>query len=292
MMMRSGRNNGWQALWQGSFTSLAHWRVLLLWWLAGLLPALWLTRQVANAAHALFAYHPDAARIIATPDLAALADAVLAHDQVITQLTLRLLPPMLLSTALAPWAAGIAVTSLRAGKPPGFIALCRGGLREYARQLRLYLFFIPPLLLALGLSLLTLAVVDSQTAQVTVYHDILLWRHAAWAFSAVLLTATLGSLQAARAVLAADPAQHSALLATLQGWQLVLRRFPACLIIMLSTLAAGIALSFALQSPNLLAAHPLLALGSAQIAVLAVGWTRLTRLSALQGLLPKPCLQG
>lgn len=287
MMLSTRPLSAWQALWLGLFQSLRHWRVLLLWWLAGILPAAWLGGRIAQAANQIFAHHPDAARIITEPDLAALADAWLAHDPIIAQLRTGLVPPLLLIALIAPWAAAIAVASLRADTPPGFVALIRSGLRGYFCQLRLYLLLAPALAIALGLSLLVLALVEVGTMQVTVYQDILPWRHAAWAFIALLLLPTLGSLEAARAALANDPNQTSALLATAQGWRLVFRRFPAWLCITLLTLGAGLFVSLALHG-SASGTSPWWALAFAQASVLAIGWSRLAKLHALQRLLPKP----
>ncbi|PJK10407.1 hypothetical protein CO610_02720 [Lysobacteraceae bacterium NML95-0200] len=285
--MHSTRISAISALQLGCSASFAHWRVLLLWWLAGLVPAFWLTRQVANAAHALFAYHPDAMRIISEPDFAALADAVLAHDRVITQLTLDVLPPLLLTAMLAPWAAGIAVTGLRASKPPGFIALILGGLREYAPQLRLYLLALLPLLLTLPVAVISLSIADMKATQAITYSQAAPWHYGARGFSALLVLLPLASIEAGRAAFAADPALRSALLALSRGWRLIYRRFFAWLGICSLTWAAGLAAGSILHASGQLSGNTWLALACTQVAVTAIGWSRLARLAALQRLLPK-----
>lgn len=288
-MMDNARTSAINALWQGALTSLAHWRVLLLWWLAGLVPAFWLSRQVANAAHAILAHHPEAGRIIAEPDLAALADAWLANNEVIAQLTLNMLPPLLLTALLAPWTAGIAVTGLRAATPPGFATLCRGGLREYAPQLRLYLLALLPLLITLPVSMMALSFAEMKAVQAITYSQAAPWHYGAWAFSAVLVLPVLASISTARAAFATDPMLRSALLALGRGWRLMGQRFFAWLAVLLVTLLAGLAASLLLARLGLAhGAPPLPTLLASQITVLTIGWSRLARLAALQRLLPKP----
>lgn len=283
-MMDNARTSAINALWQGALTSLVHWRVLLLWWLAGLVPAFWLSRQVANAAHAILAHHPEAGRIIAEPDLAALADAWLANNEVIAQLTLDVLPPLLLTALLAPWTAGIAVTSLRAATPLGFAALCRGGLREYAPQLRLYLLFSLPLLTTLILFFITQSILEAFTNSAVVYSDIEAWHTVSLTLCTFLFFSILGSLQAARAAFAAEPPLRSAFLASSRGWQLVFKRSFSCSLILLSTLAASIGTTFVQQWLALQTTPVWLALGYAQLAVLIIAYLRFAKLCALQQL--------
>ncbi|MDO4709356.1 MAG: hypothetical protein Q4B94_05990 [Pseudomonadota bacterium] len=278
--MRSTRISAISALQLGCSASLAQWRVLVLWWLAGLVPAVWLTRQVARAANEVFAHHPDAVRIISEPDFAALADAWLAHE-ISAKLGSHLLPPLLLLVLLAPWSAGIAVTGLRASKPPGFIALILGGLREYAPQLRLYLLALLPLLLTLPVALIALSVADMKAAQAITYSQAAPWHYGARGFSALLVLLPLASIEAGRTAFAADPALRSALLALGRGWRLIYRRFFAWLGICSLTWAAGVAAGTALHASGQLSGNTWLALACTQVAVTAIGWSRLARLCAL-----------
>ena len=100
------------------------------------------------------------------------------------------------------------------------------------------------------------------------------------------------SVESARAAFAADPGLRSAFRAWLRGLKLMLRRPLSVLLIVIATVVVGGGLTMLLQQPAMrnAAASAGLIWGLAQLAVLALWWTRIARLSALTAISPAPSL--
>ncbi|MGY0503849.1 hypothetical protein [Luteimonas sp. e5] len=279
----------WRALLQGMTGAFAHWRLWLLWWLAGLLPATLAALPTASLFNDAFGHHPDAARILGEPDLAALIEGLLGLLQdggSMATLLSGIGTGLLLGALLAPWAAGMLVASLRQGRALGFAALWRGGWREYGRMFRLWLVMLIPLALAAGV-----AVAASIWATLSAESDILAsegrWRErVALISSALALLAAWSSLEAARAAFATDPRLHSAFRAWLCGLTLLRTRPFAASTILLPTLLLGVVGSTALHAWSWAMGHPAASLLLAQLAVFILAWSRTARLSALATIMP------
>ena len=138
--------------------ALRHWRLIVLGWLAGLLPAAFAAAPIRSLANQALGRDPDAARIAAGHDLEPVIEALLSLPDGglgagLSRFGLHASLALLIAALLAPWLAGMLVASLREGRALGFGELWSGGWREYGRQFRL-------LLVAISLGIIALAFVD------------------------------------------------------------------------------------------------------------------------------------
>lgn len=271
-----------------------HWRLIVLAWLAGLLPAALAALPVFAMFNRALGEHPDAAGIVRGGDIAPLADAVMTLpggglSAALEQLGDGLTAAVFLTLLLAPWLAGMLVASLRAGRVLRFGELWAGGWREYGRQFRLLLVSLIPWA---GVAIIASAAgywahhgeetrvlqsVGEQRQQI--------------AMGVMLAAGFLAwtSIEAARAAFAADGALRSAFHAWLRGLRLMVRRPIAVLLVMLITAGLGLVVAMMLQRPGIdPRAATGLVLGLAQLAVVALWWTRIARLTALAALSPSP----
>ena len=282
------------ALLGGFRAGLRHWRVIVLGWLAGLLPATLAALPVFALFNRALGEHPDASGIVRGNDIAPLADAVMTLPDgglsaALEQLGDGLTAAVFLTLLLAPWLAGMLVASLREGRALRFGELWAGGWREYGRQFRLLLVSLIPwigvgLVVAIasfwarhGDDTRILQSVGEQRQQI-VMGLMLAAGFLAWT-----------SIEAARAAFAADTTLRSAFHAWLRGLRLMVRRPIAVLLVMLITAGLGLVVAMMLQRPGIdPQAATGLVLGLAQLAVVALWWTRIARLTALAALVPSP----
>ncbi|RMH93575.1 hypothetical protein EBB59_04860 [Lysobacter pythonis] len=267
-----------------------HWRLLLLWWLAGLLPAALAAQSLSSLMNRAFGFHPEAGRIAADTDVAALADGLMGLGDNAANAFSGVLSgtafAFLLATLLAPWAAGMLVASLREGRALAFGELWLGGWREYGRMLRLWLVALLPSALA-GMTVILAFIWAWQGEERQILEATARQRgHIALAIAAIAGLLVYANLEAGRAAFVRDPALRSAFHAWLRGLRLLCQRPFAVLLAVALTLAA----SLALNALPLMAA-PAHASGTAmllatQLAVLAMGWLRVARLSALSAITP------
>ena len=271
-----------------------HWRLLLLAWLAGLLPAAFLGMPVSALFDRLFGHHPDAARIVSGEDLAPLTDAVsglgdggfAAASASIGQ---GLGVAMLLAGLLAPWLSGMLIASLRERRVLGFGELWSGGWREYGRQFRLLLVALIPAALFAGVA--AAAFGWARYGSETRILESVAAQRMNIAMIVVAITGLIGwmGIECARAAFAADASLRSAFRAWLRGLRLMVRRPFAVLLAVILTLLLGMGLSMLLQAGALSnTTGSGLVLLLAQIAVWIVWWSRVVRLSTLAAISPAP----
>ena len=282
------------ALVGGFRAGLRHWRVIVLGWLAGLLPATLAALPVFALFNRALGEHPDASGIVRGSDIAPLADALMTLPD--GGLTAALAPlsegissAVIVSLLLAPWLAGMLVASLREGRVLRFGELWAGGWREYGRQFRLLLVSLIPWI-GVGLVAAIASFWARHGDDTRILQSVGEQRQqiAMWVMLAAgFLTWT--SIESARAAFAADTTLRSAFHAWLRGLKLMARRPLAVLLVMLVTTALGLAVAMALQRP---AINPQIAtglvLGLAQLAVVVLWWTRIARLHALAAISPAP----
>ncbi len=283
-----------RALGHGFGNALRHWRIILLGWLAGLLPAAfgaWPVRGLFNRA---LGGHPDAAHFVAGDDIAPLADALAnmrdgGFFMSLAGIGQGLLVASLLALLMAPWLSGMLVASLREGRVLGFGELWAGGWREYGRQLRLLLVaLIPMAAVAVAASLVfAWAYAGHETAIESAPGEQRM-RIAMWVAAALGILGWAG-VEAGRAAFAADATLRSAFRAWLRGLRLLLKRPFAVLTVVVLTLLLGAGIALLLQRTGVSAqASSGLVLAMAQLAVLVLWTTRIIRLSALTALSPPP----
>ena len=262
------------------------WRLLALWTLALLLPtalaALPLWRLLAaNLDHSV-----HAAALAQRLDMIALADlgAVFARSGQAAGYGGVL--ALLLALLLSPLLSGMTVTAARAPQQPGVMALIAGGVQEYPRMLRMLLWAVVPLGVAAALAGAALSAADEYADSAVLQSAATHARFVAVAVAFLLVALANATLDAGRAVLAADRRRKSAVVAWWHGFKLFRRRPLAVPGIWFAMTAAGLLLA-ALLGVARLNVPPLGAGGLAaafvltQLAVATLGWMRNARLFAL-----------
>jgi len=187
---------------------------------------------------------------------------------------------------LGPFLSGMTVAAGRAGRVLGFGQLIQSGVIEYGRMFRMLLWSLLPYAIAVGVGAMLFGVAHKQGEQVVLqsaadrFGDIALW------VLIVLFVLAHAIVESARAAFIADAGLRSATRALGRGFLQLLRRPLGTLLSYLVIGAIGYGIAFALgvgrvHTPAVGTGGFLLALLLAELAVLAVGWTRVARLFAL-----------
>ncbi|CAN7498385.1 hypothetical protein LJR289_003382 [Pseudoduganella sp. LjRoot289] len=262
------------------------WRLLLLWTIALLLPTLVLTLPYWSHFSASFDYSVHVAELAQRLDLSNIAD--LTTDPGRNPLAMKLGAGAAVAAALllSPLLTGAVVTAARFDGRPAFRDLLLGAMAEYPRMFRMLLWAAAPLggALALSSGMRHLAASGADTAITPADGEYL--RAAAGVASALLLALALVTLDAGRAVLAADRRRRSAVIAWWHGLRLLARRPMAMLgsyvAISVAGLAAAAALGLArIHVPHIGTAGFLFALLLTQVIALLLAWMRGARLFAM-----------
>ena len=186
---------------------------------------------------------------------------------------------------LLPWLTGIVFTGARTSAPQGFAALLKGGLTEYWRMARLWLWALVPLGLAAGAGAGLLHLAKEQALTMTLEADADHLTQATIAISALLFLLAHASIDAARAQLVLEPRRRSVVLAWWRATRELVRR-PSRIFLYLLATAAGLLLA-ALLGWLRIQVLPVTTLGFVaalllgQALVLVLAWMRCTRLFAL-----------
>lgn len=291
----SNNRNAFAALLSAMLGSFRHWRLMLLAWLAGLIAATFFARPVFGLFNQALGQNPDAARIVSAQDIAPIADSVMtlgdgAGSHGLLNIGQGLMSAIMIAALLTPWLTGMLVASLREGRSLRFGELWAGGWREYGRQFRLMLVALIPWAVVGLIAVLAsfwarhgndtriLASIGEQR------NSIVMW--------VVGITSLLCwiSIESARAAFAADTGLRSAFRAWLRGLMLMLRRPLSVLLVVIATVAIGVGLAMLLQQPAMRSVTSSAGLVwiLAQLAVFALWWARIARLSALTSISPLP----
>lgn len=269
----------------------AQWRLLLIWVLALLLPTLIAALPLAQVLGDRFDYAVHAPQWAQQFNGIAMAELLGAlNGNSGTLVNTAVLLGGLVSLLLSPWLTGTVLVAARASQPPGFGVLIQGGLREYGPLLRLLLWGLVPLGLALAVAggLSGLAADRAERAILESSAD-LGNRLALLGGAATLLLAHL-SMEVARAWLAVEPWRHSALRAWWRGLG-VLRRRPLRVLAIYLPIIAATALVAALlalarvHTPALGGAGFVAAFALTQLLVAVFAWGRAARVLGLSALI-------
>lgn len=262
------------------------WRLLLLWLVFLLLPTavaalpLWqaLAGLLDRSVHAgAWARQFDALMI--GDAMSALSDgSAWFHGSLILATALALL--------LGPFLTGMTVAAGRAGRVLGLGQLLQSGVIEYGRMFRVLLWSLLPYAIAIGVGALALVVAHKQAGRAVLQGAADRYQHTALWVLAVLLVLAHAVAEAARAAFIVDPGLRSATRALGRGFLQLMRRPLGTLLsyLLIGAIGYAIALAFGVGRVHTVAAGAggfLLALAWAELATLAVGWTRVARLFAL-----------
>lgn len=267
------------------------WRLLLLWWAGLCLPALMIYLPLWRTLAAALDQSMLAPRLASGFDLPLifeLMDVLVSQGPVMPMVALS---GLLLTLLMSPWLTGMALTAARQSSVLGFGALLRGGLADYGRMLRMLLWALPVLGVALGVGRTLTHAAEVHATKVILQSDADLWQNLALLALAVMLLLANLTLDAGRAQFVLQLRRTSAVKAWWRGlWRLSWRMGLAY--VLLTALGLVLAAGFSwlrLQSPGLL--QPLwhlpswlaglLALLAGQLVVLVLAWMRCARLFAL-----------
>ena len=278
--------NGFRALAEGLASAL-QWRLLLLWVLGLLLPTLVATLPLWRALAARIDQSTMAADLASRFHLTSLLEAVMPvfRDSGASLLGGGL-SALLLALLLSPWLSGMVVTSIRAGQPLNFAHLLQGGLREYGRMLRMLLWAVIPLGVLAGIGSLPMGWADKQAGHAVLEATADNAQTVATVVLAVLLVFGHATVEAGRAVIAADASRRSVVKAWWSGLRMVLRRPLATAIVYIGSMLPGYAIALGLGAlrTQLNAGTGVgfvAGLVVVQLAVAAVAWSRASRLYGL-----------
>lgn len=264
------------------------WRLLLLWLAALALPLLLAALPLWLALARLLDHALLARQLVDGYALPVLADALGGLGAQGYAPRSALVGAVVVYLLLLPWMTGMAVAAARSLPSPGrlgFGALLKGGLTEYGRMARLWLWALVLLGAAAGALAAALHVVQEQALEMTLESDALLLGRATVLLGGLVLLLVHATVDAARAHLVIEPRSRSVLRAWWRGTRGLLRR-PLNFVLYAAITACGLtgaALLGGLRIPLAPAGlfGFLLALLLGQLLVAVLGWMRCARLFAL-----------
>ncbi|MFC4762209.1 hypothetical protein [Dyella koreensis] len=285
MAYKNSRRIAFGALLSAPFAAL-QWRLLLLWVLLMLLPAVAVGLPLLQALGGLLDHSVHAEAWARQFDAMMFGDTVRELSSNSGALTGAFFAALVITLLLTPLLNGMIVGSGRAGRPLGFGHLLQSGVVEYGRMFRLMLWSLVPyaaagFLVKTGMNLLDdkvdVAMLESQADSA---------KHlTVWLLGLVVVLAQVIA-ESGRAAFIADTGLRSATVAIGRGVMQLLRRPFSSLLGYALITAIGFGIAFGL---GVVRAHTtavgglglLLAFLLSQLVVAAIGWTRIARLFAL-----------
>lgn len=265
------------------------WRLLLLWIATSLLCALIAAVPVWGWLAGVLNHAIEAPAIGAGQAPMFLFDALMAPNAPMGVLSESVFVAPLLMLLASPLLVGAGLVAARASKPLGFGELLRGGISEYGPLLRLLLWSVIPLGIALLLTGMLVGANQKAHEHAILAAEVSQGRNIALAIGALLFVLAHAGLEAGRGWLAADARLRSALKAWWRGMRLLRRRplatLSAYLLPTLCSLVLALALLWLRQHADgaSLGGFLLAALLGCAIAA-ALAWGKLARLFAFKAL--------
>lgn len=272
-----------------ALTTALQWRLLLLWILTTLLCALvaglplwsWLGSQLDHALQSIAIANGQA------PTL--LLDALMTPDTALGVLGANVRTAGLLLLLASPLLTGATIAAARSRSALGFGDLLRGGISEYGPLLRMLLWSVIPLGIAIAILAMGFGVNEKLHEHAILASDVDTGRNIAIGIGALLLILAHAGIEAGRGWLAADARLRSALKAWWRGMALLAKRpiavLSAYLVPTLCSLLAAVlmlALRQHLQGAGFASFVLTMLLGCAISAALA--WGKVARLFAFRAL--------
>lgn len=262
------------------------WRLLLLWLVFLLLPTAVVALPLWRALADLLDHSVHAAAWASHFDALMFGDMMNALGEGGAWFHGSFLLATLLALLLGPYLAGMTVAAGRAGRVLGLGQLLQSGVIEYGRMFRVLLWSLVPYVIAIGLGVMALGVAHKQADQAVLQSVADRYQHTALWVLVVLFVLAHAIVESTRAAFIVDPSLRSATRALGRGFMQLVRRPLGTLLSYLVIGAIGYAIALALGVGRLHTTAVglggfLLALLLAELAVLAVGWTRIARLFAL-----------
>jgi hypothetical protein len=262
------------------------WRLLLLWLLFLLLPTAIVALPMWRALAALLDHSVHATAWARRFDGLVLGDVMNSLGHGGAWLGGAGLLAMAVAVLLEPYLAGMTVAAGRAGRTLGLGQLLQSGIIEYGRMFRVLLWSLLPYAIVAGGAVALFGLADRRAEQAVLESRAELYQHIAMWVLGVLFVLAHAAVESARAAFIADAGLRSATRAFGRGFAQLSRRPFSTLLGYLLIGAVGYAIALAFGVVRLRTAAVGiegfgLALLLGQLAVLAVGWTRVARLFAL-----------
>lgn len=274
----------WRQLF-AALTGAVQWRVLLLWVVALGLAALVAVFPFWQTLDGALGNTIDAARHARFLDALALADLVRAFGKS-DSLGFGVIASGLISLLLSPWLAGVMLAGIRQGRAGRLGTLAGEGMREYGRQLRLMIWSLLPLGIALGLGAWWMNIAGTHADEAILAS--VAERAQRWALIAAVAVFVLAhaGIELTRARIAVRDDTRSVIRAWWRSLKLFLRRPLAVFGLYLLVCVIGLVIVLALAWLRTRVAgigwgQFALALLCTQLVVAALAWLRLARLRAL-----------
>ncbi|MDQ2701307.1 MAG: hypothetical protein M3Y70_00515 [Pseudomonadota bacterium] len=287
-MNRSSRRGGLGAA-LAALSSSLQWRILLLWILATLVPTLLVATPLWSALQAQFAHTPHAADIASGQNLPLLLQGMSEVGEQGASLFTGLAGGSLLMLLFSPWLTGMVVASLRARRRLGLGELVHGGLSEYWRMLRMMLWSLLPLGLALMVGGGVIGALKEGTGQAVLATEVESATRTGMIVAVIVFVLAHATVEAGRGWLGADASLRSVVKAWWRGLKLLLRRPLATLLVYVvaGIVGYGLALLFAwlrLKVDGVGQGAFILSFLCGQAIVAALAWGRIARLYGMADL--------
>lgn len=275
-----------------SLRNALQWRLLLLWAVLLVLPTLVATLPAWQMLGDSLDLSVQAAALAQALDLASVSDLMQVSKRYLPALGNGAVVAVVLTLFLSPLLSGMTIAAARAPQRLGLGGLFGGGMLEYGRLLRMLVWASVPLAAAFALGGAVSTPLRSLGASALLESTAQNAGMAATAVVAIVVLLAHATVDAGRAVLAADRRKTSAVRAWGEGVMLVLRRPGATLGSYVAITLAGLVLAALIALVRVRVA-PIegvafaLALVLTQLGVMAVAWMRAARLFALIELVRK-----
>nr|WP_295381532.1 hypothetical protein [Pseudoxanthomonas sp.] len=274
----------WRQLF-GAFGGALQWRVLVLWMVALGVVALIAAFPVWRALDGALSQTVDAARHAVGLDALALADLGKVFDKD-ASVGFGVLISLVLSLLLSPWLTGVMLAGIRYGSAGRLGVLAGEGMREYGRQLRLMIWSLLPLGIAIGLGSWWMEMAGTHAEQAVLASSARNGDRLALAGAVLVFILAHAGIELTRARIAVLDDTRSVIRAWWRSFRLFLRRPFAVLGLYLLVCVIGFAVALALAWLRSRVAGIgwgafALAVVCAQLVVASLAWVRLARLRAL-----------
>jgi hypothetical protein len=269
------------------------WRLLMLWTGLLLVPTLVMAVPVWQLLGGALDHSVHASALARKLDALAAFDLIAVFNRAGGMLGTAGILSLLLTLALSPLLSGMAVTAARTATPAGFGQLLTGAFSQYGRMVRMLVWSSVPLGAAVALGAWIASVIDLRNQSAIVESEAQFASMLGTAAAVLLFALATATVDAGRAVLAAEPRRTSAVKGWWTGVRLVVRRPLATLGGWLGIAAVGLVLAagcalLRVQLPPLGAGTVIAGLVLTQAAALCLAWSRQARLFALVALLAVP----
>lgn len=266
--------------------SALQWRLLLSWVLLMLIPTVILSAPLWSMFSDSLDHSVHAAAFAKQLDMTVFADLMALHGKRIDAFNLAAILALATTLLLSPLLTGMAATASRAPETLRMRALLAGGLTEYPRMLRMLVWSIVPIGIAIALGGAAMDAAGEQLDKAIVEADVDAIHYAALALAVFLFAFAHATVDAGRAALTVNRRRTSAVKAWWSGLKMVLRQPLASLgaYLAISLVGLGLAAALAVGRINVAGWNTgmfLLALLLTLLTVAVLGWMRSARLFAM-----------